>query len=344
MADVQDPVLESLLRMTLREEAASIPFRLRPEDVRPSVARTPGPGWRPIILVAAVALVGLAAGGVMLAGAFRAVPRVEPSAPPAPLTGPLAGLPSFERLLGVTASFDTVIARAEGFAPADSTTVLTADKAMPWVALVFACQGPGLSFGPQPGGPTTVNLPEPQLPQPIDCSGGVLGSPVLWASPDTVHGLMVNAKGGTAWRVIVTGRPVDVPERPASAAAVPGLPTFETLLAARPGLGTEIGRGGGIGDAAGTSFTMSVKPGDRATVVFACDQGPAEFALGTAATVDAGFGIGTVGCDPQGPMFLDLPGPDRGIEYSTFRVRIAPGAAWEALLVQRPVASASPTP
>ena len=344
MADVQDPILESLLRTTLREEAASVPFRLRPEDVRPTVARTSGPGWRPIMLVAAVALVGLAAGGVMLAGAFRAVPRVEPSAPPAPLTGPLAGIPSFERLLGVAASFDPVIARAEGFAPADSTTVLTADTAMPWVAVVFACQGPGLALGSQPGGPTTVNEYGPALGPAIDCSGGVLGSPVLWSSPDTVHGLLINAQAGTAWRAIVIGRPVDVPERPASASAMPGLPAFEALAAQRPSLGNVIARAGGTGDQAGTSLTVSVTPGDRATMVFVCDHGPAEIALGTATTIDAGFGIGTLGCDPQSSMVLDLPGPDRGIDYSTLRVRVGPGAAWEALLVQRPAASSSPRP
>ena len=52
----------------------------------------------------------------------------------------------------------------------------------------------------------------------------------------------------------------------------------------------------------------------------------------------------TLACDPRAPMYLDLPGPDRGIDYSTLRVRVGPGAAWEALLVQRPSASATPTP
>ena len=340
MADELDPVLEALLRSTLRAEAASVPFRLRAEDVRPTVARTNGPGWRPIILVAAAALVGVAVGGTMLAGSFKPAPRVEPSAPPpAAVTAPLAELPSFDRLAGgIGVPFDHVIARAEGVAAAGSPTMLRADEALPWVAVVFTCDGPGLSFGSAPGGP---KLSDVFLPS-IECDRGVMNLPVVWSAPDTEHGLVVNARAGTTWRAVVTGRPLDIPERAASSAAVDGLPPFEELLTSRFGIGPEVARGSGVGDAAGTSFTMPALAADRLTLAFVCDDGVAEVALGTRDTLDSGFGFAILPCDSEQPIYFDLPGIERGLDYSTLRIRVSPRSTWEALLAERAAPSASP--
>ena len=341
MADELDPVLESLLRAALHAEAASVPFRLRAADVRPSVTRTKGPGWRPIILVAAAALVGTAVGGTILAGAFKPAPRTKPSAPPAAVSGPVAELPSFDRLEGATTvPFDRVIGRAEGLAPADAATTLRADEALPWIEVVFTCNGPGLSFGSIPGGPNAT--PGPNLS--IECDGGVMRTPVVWSAPDTEHGLVVTARGGTAWRALVMGRPLDIPERMASTAAVPGLLTFEQLLAFRPGHGPEVARGSGVGDDAGTSFTMPASAADHLTMAFMCDQGISEIVLGTHDTVDAGFGFGILPCDSQQPVCVDLPDIDRGLDYSTLRIRVSPGSAWEAVLAERATPSPSPGP
>jgi hypothetical protein len=343
MADELDPVLESLLRSTLRAEAASIPFRLRAKDVRPSVARTKGPGWGPILLAATVALVGLSVGGVLLAGAFKPAPRVDPTAPPAAVGGPLSDLASFERLEGVVSpSLERVVARGEGHAPADATTLLRSAEAIPWVEVDFACSGPGLSFGSAATGPA-INQEFGPLSS-IACDGGILRIPLIWPAPDAEHGLVVNAMGGTAWRAVVMGRPLDVPERAASTAALPGLLPFDQLLSSRAGHGPEVARGSGVGDGAGTSFTMPASTADNLTLGLSCSSGVSEIALGTADTLDAGFGIAVLSCDSQQAFCIDLPDIARGLDYSTLRIRVSDGASWEAVLAKRATASSSPAP
>jgi hypothetical protein len=344
MADELDPVLESLLRSALRAEAASIPFRLRAEDVRPRVARTKGPGWGPIMLAAAIAVVGLAAGGVLLAGAFRPTPRVGPTAPPAVVTGPLSALASYDRLEGAApVPFDHPIAHAEGLAPDDSATTIRAGEAIPWVEVIFACSGPGLSFGSSGSGPQ-VNQNVGPLP-PIACDTGVQRLPLVWPNPDTEQGLVVNAVGGTAWRAVVTGRPLGVPERAAGTAAIPGMLSFDELRRAlSPGHGPEVARGSGIGDATATVFTMPASSAEQLSLAFTCQQGFAEVALGTNDALDSGLGFVQLPCDGPPPFCVDLPDSPPVSAYSTFRVRVEPGARWEAVLVKRQGASATPAP
>jgi hypothetical protein len=349
LADELDPVLESALRSVLRAEAASIPFRVRADDLRPTTARTASSGWRPIVLVAATALVGMAIGGVALAGAFHPTERTAPtavpagSAVPAPsamppgIPGPLAALPSFDRLLGLV-EFDGEIGRGEGYAATDTTTVLRATRVAPWEEVLLTCSGPGLELDRSGDGPRTLR-------PPFDCDGGLQSLPVGWPAPRADGGLTLRVRGGTAWRGVVIGRAEPIAESPAGTGAVSGLPTFDELEALYPRPITELARGSGSAGATDVSFVMPVAtvPTGQLEIVLACSPAAAQLSFGTPSQFDVGIGSAVVPCS-QDPLHLPFPDTSGAPPWSVVRVRVHAGTSWVAVLVAHAPADPSDVP
>lgn len=339
MADQVDPVLELLLRTTLRAEAASVPFRLRAEDIRPVTTRARSRGWPPIVLVAALVAVGLVGGGVLLAGRYVPPDRTVVPSPVVPVgVAGLSSLPSFEQL-GDLVTFDREIARGERGADGTETVVLHGEGGVPWTEVLFACQGV-----PPRLGPVGTNLDVFTSERVLNCGGGGrMRFPARGTPSRPEDGLWVEAPAGTAWRAIVIGRSQDVADVPAGTDGAVQLPSFDTIVADRPG-GVVLATGRGTAASTDQSFVLGpITWTGEVLLVGACTDGSAQLAFGTMSTVDAGLGYTEVACD-RAPQEMRLPTGPANPAWDTLRIRLSAGTSWAAVVLgdALPTASAAP--
>jgi hypothetical protein len=333
VAEQSDTRLELALRAALSDEAAAVPFRIRPDDVR-TRARTRR----------ASGTLGKLAGGLAAVAAAVALLFVGASLLPAP-SGPasqpgggaLDSLPPFERVLAASISGHE-LARAEGVGPDGGTLAGTIVPGRP-AELVLACSDGEIGVSLVVDGAELFLGTRP-------CTGGLgeVAVPARDTRDATVASLALDVPRGTAWRAVVTGaEPSVVVDAGASDQA--SLPAWHELAAMGSSGATEIARASGsAGDGAVTYRVPGLGAAAALEILMTCDVGAITVSFADAPEVSSEDGAEPVPCDGSVITIGWQRSADQDFA-SEIHVRPQAGTAWEAIVRAVPAASgAAATP
>jgi len=326
MVDELDPILETKLRLALREEADALPFTIRTAELqRAAAARAAARRYRRFSILAAAAVVVVAVVGVTAIANMRG-----PSGPAA--TSALDGLPSFERLAEAGSGGPTIyrVEDTAGALPSQWQYGLLAGAYNDLV--LVACTGPSsLTVALEYGSPHSIPLGT------VTCDGGIRrmawdGTQERAVLASSSVSLVLNTEPGVSWRMLVvddmTGRilqHVGVQSTPVR------VPSMDYLFAQRTAGSTELARGSGMNESNVTSTAVLSGLGDAASIeiLFSCSTGdPVTLSFGTSGTVGAEGGT-PAPCD--GTMQSSLFQRDTKPVVNEAHLLVPVGTAWEAI-------------
>ena len=329
MAEQLDPILETRLRAVLHDEADAVPFTLRAGELdrlagqRRRARRTQRLSMLAMAAVVVVAIVSVAA-----------VANLRSSGPVA--SGKLAALPSYERLVAAGGGAPEVV-RAESDAIAlDGQWQYGLTQGTSALQVVVACSG----------GPILVSTAREDTPGHEVASVACSGKPVAVSIPAdaalasaTSPSVVLNAPGGTAWRMVVlvttvgpspAGPPQVTPSHTPPVDAT-GLATFDALrssLVNNMGAGVAVALTAEHPIAVAGSTPVSIDAGQVPSahlvlVALSCLDGSVTVALMDGTTV---VGSGTSACTTLGLIMLD--GTTRSGAASRLVVTALPSVRW----------------